>query len=213
MTNPQQALILVDLQIDFCPLGALPVPEGDQVVPVANALMPHFSTVVATQDWHPANHGSFAAIHPWRKPGQVIDLHGLPQVLWPIHCVQESFGAEFVAELHTDAITQVFRKGTDPNIDSYSCFFDNGHRRATGLGDWLTARGITEVFIMGLATDYCVKFTALDARQLGFKTYLILDGCRGVNLQEGDTDRAVAAMRDHGVTVITADQLLSNSLL
>ncbi|PSR11404.1 MAG: bifunctional nicotinamidase/pyrazinamidase [Bacteroidetes bacterium] len=213
MTNPQQALILVDLQIDFCPLGALPVPEGDQVVPVANALMPHFSTVVATQDWHPANHGSFAANHPWRKPGQVIDLHGLPQVLWPIHCVQESFGAEFVAELHTDAITQVFRKGTDPNIDSYSGFFDNGHRRATGLGDWLTARGITEVFIMGLATDYCVKFTALDARQLGFKTYLILDGCRGVNLQEGDTDRAVAAMRDHGVTVITADQLLSNSLL
>jgi nicotinamidase/pyrazinamidase len=208
MTNPQQALILVDLQNDFCPLGALPVTEGDQVIPVANALMPLFRTVVATQDWHPANHGSFAANHPWRKPGQVIDLHGLPQVLWTIHCVQESFGAEFVAELHTDAITQVFRKGTDPEIDSYSGFFDNGHRRATGLGDWLTGRGITEVFIMGLATDYCVKFTVLDALQLGFKTYLIQDGCRGVNLQEGDADRAVTEMRDHGVTVITAEQLL-----
>ncbi|MGH1436487.1 MAG: bifunctional nicotinamidase/pyrazinamidase, partial [Lewinella sp.] len=168
--TPHSALLLIDLQNDFCPLGALPVEEGDLVIPIANALIPHFDTIVATQDWHPANHGSFAANHPWRKPGQVIDLHGLPQVLWPIHCVQESFGAEFVQELHQEKITKVFTKGTDPTIDSYSGFFDNDHRKATGMGDWLKEQGIDTVYVMGLATDYCVKFTALDALELGFTT-------------------------------------------
>lgn len=202
-----KALILVDIQNDFCPGGHLEVPEGDQVVPVANALMDRFDLVVATQDWHPANHGSFAANHPWRKPGQVIDLNGLPQVLWPIHCVQDSFGAEFVQSLHTDKIGQVFVKGTDPEIDSYSGFYDNGHRKATGMGDFLKEKGVDTVYVMGLATDYCVKFTALDAVALGFKTHLIEDGCRGVNLNPGDVDQAIADMRSGGVAVTNSTEL------
>lgn len=205
-----RALLLIDLQIDFCPGGALEVKEGDQVIPIANALMEAFDLVVATQDWHPADHGSFAANHPWRKPGQVIDLHGLPQVLWPIHCVQGSFGANFHPSLKQNGITKVFVKGTDPTIDSYSGFFDNGHRKATGLGDYLKEQGVTEVFVMGLATDYCVKFTALDAIQLGFKTSLIEDGSRGVNLQAGDVDKAVAEMKDKGVSIIQSSVLLPN---
>ncbi|NET31937.1 MAG: bifunctional nicotinamidase/pyrazinamidase [Cyanothece sp. SIO1E1] len=204
-----KALLLIDLQIDFCPGGALEVKEGDEVIPIANALMEKFDLVVATQDWHPANHGSFAANHPWRKPGQVIDLHGLQQVLWPIHCVQGSFGANFHPTLHQAGITKVFVKGTDPTIDSYSGFFDNGHRKATGLGDYLKGQGVTEVFIMGLATDYCVKFTALDAVELGFATSLIEDASRGVNLQEGDVEQAVADMKDKGVSIIKSEELLS----
>ncbi|MEZ5044250.1 MAG: bifunctional nicotinamidase/pyrazinamidase [Saprospiraceae bacterium] len=203
-----KALLLIDLQIDFCPNGALEVKEGDQVIPIANALMPHFDLVVATQDWHPADHGSFAANHPWRKPGQVIDLNGLPQVLWPIHCVQDSYGANFHPQLNQASITKVFVKGTDPNIDSYSGFFDNGHRKATGLGDYLKEKGVTEVYVMGLATDYCVKFTALDALSLGFQTHLIVDGSRGVNLQEGDVDQAIAEMKKKGVEVMRSEDIL-----
>ncbi|WP_367388907.1 bifunctional nicotinamidase/pyrazinamidase [Lewinella sp. LCG006] len=202
------ALLLIDLQNDFCPLGALPVDEGDQVIPIANALMPYFDIIVATQDWHPANHGSFAANHPWRKPGQVIDLHGLPQVLWPIHCVQHSFGAEFVQELDQTKISKIFTKGTDPTIDSYSGFFDNGHRKATGMGDWLKEQGVKTVYVMGLATDYCVKFTALDALGLGFRTYLIEDASRGVNLSPGDVDKAVAEMAEKGVSVIHSAEII-----
>lgn len=189
------ALVLVDLQYDFMPSGMLPVPEGDQVIAVANELMPHFQTVVATQDWHPANHGSFAANHPWRKPGQVIDLHGLPQVLWPIHCVQGTFGADLVDELDQQYITQIFQKGTDVEIDSYSGFYDNGHRKSTGMAEWLRDRGITHLFVMGLATDYCVKFTVLDALSEGFLTHFIPDGSRGVELQAGDVEAAIQAMQ------------------
>ena len=202
-----KALILVDIQNDFCPGGHLEVPEGNQVVPVANALMDRFDLVVATQDWHPADHGSFAANHPWRKPGQVIDLNGLPQVLWPIHCVQESFGAEFVQALHADKIGKVFVKGTDPEIDSYSGFFDNGHRKATGLGDYLREMGVTEVWVMGIATDYCVKFTVLDALELGFKVNLIEDACRGVNLQAGDVTQAVSDMQSKGANVVLSSEI------
>jgi nicotinamidase/pyrazinamidase len=209
MKTTQQALILVDLQNDFCRLGALEVPDGDTVIPIANALMPQFDIVVATQDWHPADHGSFAANHPWRKPGQVIDLHGLPQVLWPIHCVQESFGARFVDSLEQGKITKVFIKGTDPKIDSYSGFFDNGQRKSTGMGEWLKEKGITDVYILGLATDYCVKFTALDAIELGFNTYLVEDATRGVNLQEGDVDRAIEEMKAKGVEIIQSAKYLN----
>ncbi len=194
-----EALLLIDLQNDFCPLGALPVPEGNAVIPVANRLMARFPLVVATQDWHPATHGSFAANHPWRKPGQVIDLNGLSQVLWPIHCVQDSFGAELVAELEQDKITRIFQKGTDPAIDSYSGFYDNGHRKSTGMGEWLQTQGVDTVYIMGLATDYCVRFSALDALGFGFRTYLIENGCRGIDLAPGDVERAVADLREKGV--------------
>ncbi|GJM33291.1 MAG: nicotinamidase [Saprospiraceae bacterium] len=206
-----KALILVDIQNDFCPLGALPVEEGNQVVPIANKLMEVFDLVVATQDWHPANHGSFAANHPWRKPGQVIDLNGLQQILWPIHCVQESFGAEFVQELNIAKVSKIFPKGTDPEVDSYSGFFDNGHRKATGLGDFLKEKEVKEVFIMGLAADYCVKFTVLDAIELGFEAYLIVDGTRGVNLNAGDVEKAIAEMQEKGAHLVQSAELLQQN--
>jgi nicotinamidase/pyrazinamidase len=198
----KKALILVDIQNDFLPGGALAVPDGDAVVPVANRAMGLFDLVVATQDWHPADHGSFASQHAGRKPGDVIDLHGLQQVLWPDHCVVETRGAAFAPGLDTGRIHEVIRKGTDPNVDSYSGFFDNGHRHATGLADMLRRREIDELAIMGLATDYCVKFTALDARALGFKTRLILPGVRGVEIHAGDCRRAIDDMRTAGVEVV-----------
>jgi nicotinamidase/pyrazinamidase len=201
------ALIIVDLQNDFIPAGALAVPEGDQIVPLINQLQPCFDLVVATQDWHPANHGSFAVNHPGRKLHDTINLNGLPQVLWPAHCVQHTPGAELVNDLNRDRIAKVFQKGTDPAVDSYSGFFDNGHRHATGLADFLRAQGVTDVHIVGLATDYCVKFTALDAVAEGFRTILIKDACRGVNVTPGDVDRAVAEMKRNGVMVLNSKEI------
>jgi nicotinamidase/pyrazinamidase len=195
------AIILVDLQNDFMPGGALPVPDGNAVIPLANKLMSSFDLVVATQDWHPAQHGSFATNHPGKKPGDMIELNGLPQLLWPPHCIQNTSGAAFVKELDAGKITRVFQKGTDPGIDSYSGFFDNGHRKATGLGDYLKSKGVSAVSILGVATDYCVKFTALDAAQLGFKTTLLSAACRGVNVKPGDVERALAELHAAGVVV------------
>jgi nicotinamidase/pyrazinamidase len=206
--NDSTALILVDLQNDFLPTGALPVPEGDAVIPIANALMPRFSTIIATQDWHPAHHGSFAAQHPGKSPGELIELHGLTQVLWPVHCVQHTPGAEFAPNLDAAKIHAIFPKGTDPAIDSYSGFHDNGHRRATGLGDHLRAIGIKEVYVLGLATDYCVKFTALDAIQEGFITHVVTDACRGVNLNPGDVDRALDDLKAAGAHLTTSAAIL-----
>jgi nicotinamidase/pyrazinamidase len=197
-----RTLILVDLQNDFLPGGALAVPRGDEVIPVANRLQPRFDLVVATQDWHPAAHGSFASSHPGRKPGDMSELAGLPQVLWPDHCVQGAPGAEFARALEMNRVEAIFRKGTDPGIDSYSGFFDNGHRKSTGLGDYLKGRGATDVHVLGLATDYCVKFTALDARGLGFRVFLVEDGSRGVELRPGDIARALDEMRRAGVEVL-----------
>jgi nicotinamidase/pyrazinamidase len=205
--HPNQALILVDIQNDFCPGGALAVPEGDQVVEVANRLSRLFDLVVATQDWHPEDHGSFAANHPGREIGEVIELGGLDQMLWPVHCVQGSRGAGFHADLDTDPISRVFQKGTDSSIDSYSGFHDNGHRRSTGLADYLRSRQITSIAVMGLATDYCVKFTALDGVREGFEVTLIEDGCRGVELAPGDCARAIAEMREAGVELTSSDQI------
>ena len=198
----QRALILVDLQNDFLPGGALAVAEGDQTVPVANRLMADFDLVVATKDWHPADHGSFASQHEGRSPGELIELHGLTQVLWPDHCVQGTPGAEFAADLELDRVHEVFVKGTDPTVDSYSGFFDNGRRQDTGLSAWLKEQGVASVTVLGLATDYCVKFTALDAVSEGFATTLMLEGSRGVELQEGDVERAIEEMREAGVTVL-----------
>jgi nicotinamidase/pyrazinamidase len=196
-----RALLLIDLQYDFCPGGALAVAHGDETIPVANRLIPKFTTIVATQDWHPPDHGSFAKNHG-RQPYEVGELAGLPQVLWPAHCVQGTRGAELHRKLDRNLITEIFRKGTDPQIDSYSGFFDNGHRKSTGLGDWLKIRGVTDLVILGLATDYCVKFTALDARQLGFNVSVVTDGCRGVNIDPGDSDKAFAEMRAAGATLV-----------
>jgi nicotinamidase/pyrazinamidase len=202
------ALILVDLQNDFVPGGALPVPEGDAVVPLVNALAPYFDLVVATQDWHPADHGSFAANHPGRHVGDVIALDGLEQILWPVHCVQHTWGAEFLPGVDMGAVAEVFRKGTDPQIDSYSGFFDNGHRRATGLGEYLHGRGVLRVTVVGLATDYCVKFTALDALALGFETAVIPEACRGVGLRPGDVERALDELSAAGVRLLPAGTIL-----
>lgn len=208
-----KALIIVDLQNDFVEGGALAVPGGRDLVPLTNKLQPHFDLVVATQDWHPKNHGSHAPNHPGREAGEVIELAGLPQVLWPTHCVQETHGANFVAGLEQDRWAAVFQKGTDAKIDSYSGFFDNGHVRATGLGAFLKERGVTEVYVVGLATDYCVKFTALDAVKLGFKTTLIADACRGVNLQPGDVERAIVDMRKAGVRIVEAGKVFRKQRL
>lgn len=203
------ALILIDIQNDFLPGGALAVPDGDAIIPIVNRLIRQFEIVVATQDWHPAEHGSFAANHADKSVGEVVDLHGLAQILWPVHCVQETEGAELTDELAHDAIVEIFQKGTDPRIDSYSGLFDNGHRKATGLAAWLHERGVTDLYLAGLATDYCVKHTALDAVQLGFRVLLVEDACRGVNLQPGDVERAFAAMRDAGVEIVTSQQIVS----
>lgn len=202
-----KALIIVDVQNDFCPGGALAVREGDAVVPIINALQPAFDLMVATQDWHPADHLSFAANHAGKSPGEVIELDGLRQVLWPAHCVQGTAGAELVSALDTSRIACIFPKGTEREIDSYSGFFDNGHKRATGLGDFLKEQSAAEIYVAGLATDYCVKFTALDARQLGFDTFLIEDACRGVELQPGDVRRAVEEMQAVGIRVVQSRDL------
>jgi nicotinamidase/pyrazinamidase len=203
-----KALILVDIQNDFLPGGALAVPNGDQVIPVANKLQPAFPLVVATQDWHPADHGSFAASHPGKKVFEQIELNGLPQTLWPVHCVQNTKGAELAAALNRLRIARVFPKGTHAGIDSYSGLFDNGHRKSTGLGEWLKTQDVAEVFICGLATDYCVKFTALDAAQMGFKTHLIEDASRGVNLHPDDVKNAIEEMKRAGIAVVQSVELL-----
>jgi nicotinamidase/pyrazinamidase len=198
---PRSALVLVDLQYDFCPGGALQVARGDETIDVANREIPKHEVVVATQDWHPRDHGSFAANHPGTQPYQLIDLHGLQQVLWPVHCVQHTRGAELHDRLDRSQIDCVFPKGTDPTVDSYSGFWDNGKRKSTGMADWLRAQGVTDLAVLGLATDYCVKFTVLDAIAEGFRVTLVADGCRAVDLAAGDGERAVAAMRDAGAQI------------
>jgi nicotinamidase/pyrazinamidase len=195
------ALVIIDVQNDFLPGGALAVSDGDQVIAVINAAQPKYELVVATQDWHPKEHRSFA-VNNGRRVGEVIDLDGLAQVMWPVHCVQNTRGAEFAADLDRKRIEKVFQKGINPSIDSYSGFFDNGHRQATGMGAWLQARGVTKVSLCGLATDYCVKFTALDARKLGFETEVIVAATRGVELQPGDVEQALGEMRAAGVRLI-----------
>ena len=204
-----KALILVDLQNDFLPGGALAVPDGNEVIPVANLLQLHFDLVVATQDWHPADHGSFAANHVGKEPGQLTELGGQPQVLWPVHCVQGSPGAELAPGLERAKIEKVFFKGVDRDVDSYSAFFDNAAQRSTGLAEYLRASGVSEVYVMGLATDYCVQFSAIDAAKLGFRTYAVEDGCRGVDLQPGDSSRAFEAMRRVGVEIVSSGEILT----
>jgi len=196
-----KAFIIVDIQNDFCPGGALAVLDGDKIIPVVNELQKKFDLIVATQDWHPKNHSSFAANHG-KMVYDIIELDGIQQTLWPDHCVQNTSGAEFAPALNRDKITKIFRKGTDKNIDSYSAFYDNQHKKATGLGVYLHKKGVKEIYIAGLATDYCVKYSALDAIDLGFRTNVILEACRGVNIQPGDVEKAVEQMKKAGVTVI-----------
>lgn len=201
-----RAFILVDIQNDFCPGGALEVPGGDEIIPVVNALQKKFELVVATGDWHPPGHVSFASTHG-KKVGETIRTNGIEQVLWPDHCVQNTWGAEFRSSLDTSGISRVFLKGTDPQIDSYSGFFDNQHLRSTGLEDYLKDKKVRAIYIAGLATNVCVQFTALDGVELGFETLVIEDACRGVELEPGDIDRAWENMRASGVKIIKSMDL------
>ncbi|WP_299757843.1 bifunctional nicotinamidase/pyrazinamidase [uncultured Pontibacter sp.] len=195
-----RALLLIDIQNDFLPGGALAVPEGDAIIPVVNRLQQQFDLVVATQDWHPPQHKSFASQHADKNVFEVTDLNGLEQVLWPDHCVQGTPGAAFSVELEQQRIEAIFRKGTDPEVDSYSGFFDNGHRKSTGLGGYLRSKGITEVYLAGLAADYCVYFSAKDALAEGFKVYYLEDAVRAISAE--GFDKAKADLRERGAQII-----------
>jgi nicotinamidase/pyrazinamidase len=201
MIDQNAALIIVDVQYDFLPGGALAVNRGDEVITPILQIIDQFKHVVATQDWHPAHHGSFAANHHGKNPGEIIDLFGLQQVLWPIHCVQDSNGAKIHHDIPKEKIQKIFQKGTDPTIDSYSGFHDNGHKKSTGLGDYLKENKITKVYIAGLAADYCVKFTALDAIRDGFECVVLQDATKAVNLQPSDFDTAMQEMKNAGVLI------------
>lgn len=192
------ALIVIDVQNDFCPGGALAVADGDAVVAPINALMDQFEAVILTQDWHPAGHSSFASQHPGKAPMEMTEMPYGPQVLWPDHCVQGSKGAEFHKDLRTDRADLIVRKGYNPAIDSYSAFFENDHTTPTGLTGYLRDRGITELTMVGLATDFCVNFSAVDAAKLGFATTVRQDLTRAIDL-DGSLAAAKAGMADAGV--------------
>lgn len=202
------ALIVVDTQRDFLPGGSLPVPHGDEVVPLINRLMEQVPLVVATQDWHPADHCSFAANHAGHEIGDTVEVEGLPQFLWPVHCVQETLGASFSPDLNVYRFAAVFRKGTDPQLDSYSGFYDNAHLLKTGLTDYLRRHAIERVLIAGLATDYCVKHTALDALGEGFAVQVIEDACRGIDQPTGSVADALREIRNAGGEIVTSDEIL-----
>ena len=193
-----KALIVIDVQNDFCPGGALAVVDGDAIVPGINALMADYGAVVLTQDWHPAGHRSFASQHDGRKPMEVIDMPYGPQVLWPDHCIQGSSGAAFHPDLKADAAHLIIRKGFRRAIDSYSAFFENDRTTPTGLEGYLRSRGIEALDMVGLATDFCVQYSALDAARLGFSVRVLADLCRGIDL-DGSMDGAIAAIRAAGV--------------
>jgi nicotinamidase/pyrazinamidase len=199
------ALIIVDVQNDFLPGGALPVKDGDTIIPVINDLQNKFDLVVATQDWHPADHKSFASSHPGKKVFEEIILDGLPQVLWPDHCVQQTFGAEFSTALDTKKIEAIFRKGMDKNIDSYSGFFDNGKKKSTGMADYLKGRGTTSIYVCGLAADYCVYFTALDGLELGFQSTIITDATKAID--ENNFKKVLQNFKSKEGKEITTDQI------
>ena len=203
-----KALIVVDIQNDFLPGGSLAVDHGSEVIPIINQLMDKFELVVATQDWHPAEHGSFASNHKGRKPGDEIELFGLNQVLWPDHCIQNTSGAEFSKELNESNIDKIVQKGTDILIDSYSGFFDNGKKKDTGLDKYLNENKVETVFVVGLATDYCVKYTAMDAKELGYRTFIVPDATRAVNLQKNDFEKSIEEMLSKGIGSFNSSELL-----
>jgi nicotinamidase/pyrazinamidase len=202
MTKPfrpgeRDVLLVVDIQNDFCPDGALAVPEGDEVVPVVNRLSRAFPHVVLTQDWHPPGHSSFASVHPGRKPYDVIELSYGPQILWPDHCVQETHGSAFRDDLDVPHVELIIRKGFRSRIDSYSALFENDHNTPTGLAGYLRERGLARIFLVGLAFDFCVRYSAEDAVAAGFEVVVVEDGCRGIDLNGSvaDTRRMLADLR------------------
>jgi nicotinamidase/pyrazinamidase len=195
-----QALIVIDVQNDFCPGGLLAVTDGDSIIPRINAMMPDYAVRVLTQDWHPANHASFAANHPGAAPFSLTQMPYGPQVLWPTHCVIGTHGAAFHKDLHTDPADLIIRKGYRATIDSYSAFFENDRATSTGLHGYLRSRGVESLTLVGLATDYCVAYSALDARKLGFDVTVDLAACRAIDLN-GSLTEALVQMRDAGVSL------------
>ncbi|MCB1328451.1 MAG: bifunctional nicotinamidase/pyrazinamidase [Maritimibacter sp.] len=196
-----EAIVVIDVQNDFCPGGALAVDKGDEVVPKINRIVRNYPVRVFTQDWHTKGHGSFASAHPGKAPFETIDMPYGPQLLWPDHCVQGTDGADFHEDLITETAQMVLRKGFRSEIDSYSAFFENDHSTATGLEGYLRARGVEAVTLVGLATDYCVAWSALDAVRLGFSVTVRLDACRAIDL-DGSLDTALAEMKAAGVTLV-----------
>lgn len=203
----KKALLLVDIQNDFCPGGALAVPDGDAIVPVVNRLLPHFQLVIATKDYHPRGHISFASRHGKPVFSSVDTQYG-PQTLWPDHCVEGTSGAELNPHLDKTGITKVVIKGNNSEIDSYSGFFDNGRLQKTNLQDILQEYGVASLYICGLATDYCVLFSAMDALELGYAVTMVEDGCRGVNLQPDDSVKAFAQIAAAGGRCLTAEETI-----
>jgi len=199
-----KALLLIDVQNDFMPGGALGVPEGDQIVPIINKIQHKFDLVLATQDWHPAGHASFASTHG-KDLYEIIDLNGIDQVMWPDHCVQGTKGADFHAELKLDKIEAIFRKGTNPEIDSYSGFYDNAHLKSTGLSGYLKEKGVTELYFAGLAGDFCVAFSVKDALAEGFTSFLIEDATRAIDAE--GFEKAKAEIVEKGGKILNADEV------
>lgn len=200
-----KALIVVDLQNDFIPGGSLAVPGGHEIIPIINRLEEKFPLVVATQDWHPAHHSSFASNHPGKKVYETVIIDGLEQILWPDHCLQGKEGARLVSGFDDRPVEAIFRKGTDPRIDSYSGFFDNGRKKSTGLGDYLRGRAVRQVYLCGLAAEFCVLYTALDALELGFETYYIEDATRA--LSEEGFRQAKELVAGGGGKLVTSDRV------
>lgn len=198
-------LLVIDVQNDFCVGGALAVNDGDAIVSLVNRHRDDFELVVFSQDWHPEGHKSFASSHPGKQPGDHVTIDGVDQILWPDHCVQETFGAQFHPDLDVLEDDPIFQKGTDPEIDSYSAFFDNARKKSTGLSKFLKEKGVTELTICGLATDYCVKFSALDALSEGFKVNIWSAACRGVDKTRGDSKRALKELQEAGAKLISLD--------
>ena len=196
-------LVIVDIQYDFCPGGALAVPQGDEIIPLINSLAARFRNVVLTQDWHPRGHFSFASSHPGKTPYETIAASYGPQVLWPDHCVQETPGAEFHAGLYAPHASLVVRKGIHPAIDSYSALYENDRRTPTGLGGYLRERGLTRVFLAGLAFDFCVRYSAEDARRDGFDAFVIADACRSIDIG-GSLSASRASFAERGIPCINA---------
>ena len=202
-----KALIIIDVQNDFCPGGALAVPEGDQIIPLINKLSGRFKRVVATQDWHPEDHLSFAVNHPGKKEFDVIDYKGMKQVLWPSHCVSGTPGAEFHTYLNTENVDLILRKGNNPQIDSYSAFRENDKKTLTGLEGYLKNLAVKHTYLCGLALDYCVFYSAMDSRELEFETYVIIDATKGIDSPEGNIDKSLAIMKEAGIRIVESKDL------
>lgn len=203
----KKALLIVDMQNDFLPGGSLAVPGGDEIIPLINNIQKEFELVIATKDWHPKNHKSFASQHRNKRPGDIVILNEQKQVLWPDHCIQHSFGSQFLPAFNAGKIDKIFYKGTDKNIDSYSGFLDNNRKKETGLERYLKQKQVKDIYIVGLATDYCVKQTALDGKAAGFNFFVIKDACRGVDLNRGDIAKALKEMEEKGITIINSKEI------